>query len=295
MTKPLAPLFLSHGSPMTALEPREAGSFWQQLGPAVAAAAVRPRAILAISAHSLSREPMLMAAAQHTTVHDFSGFPEPLYRLRYDAPGAPALSPRVATLVAAAGLPIHTTPDGGLDHGIWAPLRFIWPEADIPVLPLAFPPDWSPARLFALGQALAPLADEGVLVYGSGSLTHNLRLVFGGGRPPIDAPEIAESAAFRTWFAERCAAADWPALLDYRRQAPHGVLMHPTDEHLLPFFVAAGAGSGAVPAARRLHASLTYGCLGMDAYAFGPAASALAEALASQPATAGRGLAPAAR
>jgi 4,5-DOPA dioxygenase extradiol len=282
MTKTLAPLFLSHGSPMTALEPREAGAFWQQLGPAMATAATQPRAILAISAHSLTREPVLMAAAQHSTVHDFSGFPEPLYRLRYDAPGAPALAPRVAALVAAAGLPIHTTADGGLDHGIWAPLRFIWPEAHIPVLPLAFPPDWSPARLFALGQALAPLADEGVLVYGSGSLTHNLRLVFSGGQPPIDAPEIAESAAFRRWFAERCAAADWPALLDYRRQAPHGALMHPTDEHLLPFYVAAGAGGGAAPAARRLHASLTYGCLGMDAYAFGPAAGALAAALVNQ-------------
>jgi 4,5-DOPA dioxygenase extradiol len=275
MSKTLAPLFLSHGSPMTALEPREAGAFWQRLGPALAAAAARPRAILAISAHSLAREPVLMAAAQHSTVHDFSGFPEPLYRLRYDAPGAPALATRVAALVGAAGLPIHTSPDGGLDHGIWAPLRFIWPEADIPVLPLAFPPDWSPAQLFALGQALAPLADEGVLVYGSGSLTHNLRLVFSSGRPPIDAPEIAESAAFRGWFAEHAAAADWPALLDYRRQAPHGVLMHPTDEHLLPFYVAAGAGGAAQPA-RRLHASLTYGCLAMDAFAFGPAAAALA-------------------
>ena len=290
MTKSLAPLFLSHGSPMTALEPREAGDLWQQVGPALAAVAERPRAILAISAHSLVQslahspagQPVLLAAAQHAAVHDFSGFPEPLYRLRYDAPGAPTLATGVAELVTAAGLPIHTTPDGGLDHGIWAPLRFIWPEADIPVLPLAFPPDWSPARLFALGQALAPLADEGVLVYASGSLTHNLRLIFGGSRPPIDAPEIPESAAFRNWFAERCAAADWPALLDYRGQSPHGVLMHPSDEHLLPFYVAAGAGGGARPAAQRLHASLTYGCLAMDAYAFGPAACALAAALAGQ-------------
>jgi 4,5-DOPA dioxygenase extradiol len=182
----------------------------------------------------------------------------------------------VADLLRAADLPAHLSDEAGLDHGIWAPLRFIWPEADIPVLPLAFPPDWSPARLFALGQALSPLAAEGVQVYGSGSLTHNLRLLFGGSRPAIDAPEIAESAAFRRWFAERSAAADWPALLDYRRQAPHAVLMHPTDEHLLPFYVAAGAGGGAAPVGRRVHASLTYGCLAMDAYAFGPAAAALA-------------------
>ena len=278
-THPIAPLFVSHGSPMTALEPGAAGAFWQQLGPAVAAAAQRPRAILAISAHSLAREPVLMAAAQHTTVHDFSGFPDALYQLRYDAPGAPALAPRVAGLLTAAGLPVHVTDDSGLDHGIWAPLRFIWPEADIPVLPLAYPPDWSTAKLFALGQALAPLADEGVLVYASGSITHNLRLVFAGQRPALDAPEIPESAAFRRWLAEHAAAADWPALLDYRALAPHGVLMHPTDEHLLPFYVAAGAG-GQAPA-RRIHQSLTYGCLAMDAYAFGPAAAALALDLAA--------------
>ena len=288
MTTALTPMFLSHGSPMTALEPGAVGAFWQRLGPAVAAAAARPRAILAVSAHSLAREPVLMAAAKHSTVHDFSGFPASLYGLRYDAPGAPYWAPRVAALLTAAGLPVHNTADGGLDHGIWAPLRFIWPEADIPVLPLAFPPDWSPARLFELGQALAPLRDEGVLVMGTGSITHNLRLVFGSGsRPALDAPEIAESAAFRTWLADRGAAADWPALLDYRRQAPFAALMHPTDEHLLPFYVAAGAGSdkrappgGPLPVAQRLHASLTYGCLAMDAYGFGDGVTGLARALA---------------
>ncbi len=273
-TTPLPPVFVSHGSPMTALEAGAAGAFWQRLGPAIDAAHGRPRAILAISAHSLAREPLLMAAARHSTVHDFSGFPDALYQLRYDAPGAPALAPQVADLLQAAGLPVHTVTDGGLDHGIWVPLRFAWPQADVPVLPLAFPPDWSPAQLFALGQALAPLASEGVLVYGTGSLTHNLRLVFAGARPALDAPEIPESAAFRRWWAQRCATADWPALLDYRRQAPFAALMHPTDEHLLPFFVAAGAGGNAP--AQHLHDSLTYGCLGMDAYAFGPAAAALA-------------------
>lgn len=274
MTTALPPLFVSHGSPMTALEPGAAGPFWQRLGAAIDAAAGRPRAILAISAHTLAREPLLLAAAQHHTVHDFSGFPEPLYRLRYDAPGAPDLARQVAALLHAAGLPAQTSDCGGLDHGIWAPLRFAWPGADIPVLPLAFAPDWRPAQLYALGQALAPLAGDGVLVYGTGSITHNLRLVFGGSRPALDAPEIPESAAFRSWFAHRAAAADWPALLDYRAQAPHAALMHPTDEHLLPFYVAAGA-AGPAASARRLHASLTYGCLGMDAYAFGDAARGL--------------------
>jgi 4,5-DOPA dioxygenase extradiol len=274
----LAPIFLSHGSPMTALEPGAVGPFWQGLG-ATLDAGNRPRAILAISAHSLAREPVLMAAARHSTVHDFAGFPEPLYRLRYDAPGAPALAQQVAGLLQASGLPVHLDQAGGLDHGIWAPLRFLWPAADIPVLPLAFPPDWSPARLMALGQALAPLTRQGVLVYGTGSITHNLGLLFGrGARPALDAPEIPQSAAFRQWFAQRTAAADWPALLDYRRQAPDAVLMHPTDEHLLPFYVAAGA-AGTQPPGLRLHDSLTYGCLGMDAYAFGSAATPLAQQL----------------
>ncbi|WP_088279200.1 dioxygenase [Ideonella sp. A 288] len=274
----IAPLFLSHGSPMTALEPGAAGAFLSALGPAIDAASGHPKAILAISAHTLTREPVLLAAPRHDTVHDFYGFPDALYQLRHDSPGEPALAQRVAGLLSAAGIAVHTSPEGGLDHGIWTPLRFAWPAADVPIVPLGFPPYWSPERLFALGRALAPLADEGVLVMASGSITHNLRLVFGGARPALDAPEIATSAAFRNWFAQRSAAADWPALFDYRAQAPNAVLMHPTDEHLLPFYVAAGA-AGAHPAGRRLHDSITYGCLGMDAYAFGSAADGLAEAL----------------
>ena len=274
----LPPLFLSHSSPMTALAPREAGRFMQALGPAIDAAFGRPRAVLAVSAHSLTREPVLLAAPRHEAVYDFGGFDPALYTLRYDAPGAPELAGQVAVLLQAAGLPAHTLPEGGLDHGIWTPLRYMYPDADLPVLPLGFAPDWSPARLHALGLALAPLAGEGVLIVGSGSITHNLRLVFGNGRPPLDAPEIAASAAFRAWVAERAAAADWVALTDYRRQAPQAALMHPTDEHWLPWYPAGGA-AGEAAAGLRLHDSVTYGCLGMDTYAFGPAAAALQQAL----------------
>jgi 4,5-DOPA dioxygenase extradiol len=269
----LPSLFISHGSPMTALEPREAGAFLQALGPAISARFGRPRAVLAVSAHTMARGHVLLAGARHEAVYDFGGFPDALYTLRYDAPGAPALAPRVAALLDAAGMPVQTLDQGGLDHGIWTPLRYMYPEADVPVLPLSFAPTDSPAHLFALGQALAPLADEGVLIVGSGSLTHNLRMVFGA-RPDIGAPEIPESAAFRDWVHTRTAARDWPALLDWRRRAPHAALMHPTDEHWLPFYVAAGAG-GTAAAPQRLHASLTFGCLAMDLYAFGPQAAAL--------------------
>jgi len=270
-TKTLPSLFVSHGSPMLALEPGLAGAFMQQLGPAIDAAFGRPRAIVVASAHSLTREPVLMAAARHETVHDFGGFPDALYRLRYDATGAPELAPRIARLVRDVGLPVHVVPEGGLDHGIWVPLRFMYPGVDVPVLPLAFPPNWSPQQLFALGRALAPLRADGMLVIGSGSITHNLRLVFSRTAHERTAqtggPEMPESAAFREWFARRSAAGDSEALFDYRTQAPHAATMHPTDEHLLPWYVAAGAGHEGPM--RRVHDSVTNGCLGMDAYAFG--------------------------
>jgi 4,5-DOPA dioxygenase extradiol len=282
MTKTAAsfpPLFLSHGSPMTALEPREAGAFMQQLGQRLDALYGRPRALLIVSAHSTARLPLLLAGPHHHALYDFGGFDARLNTLRYDAAGAPALADEVQALALAAGAPIARVDDGGLDHGAWTPLRYVYPDADVPVLPLAFVPSQSPAQQFALGELLRPLADDGVLIIGSGSLTHNLHLVFGGGRPPaIDAPEIAASRAFRHWLVERSAARDWDALLDYRRQAPHGVDMHPTDEHLLPWFVAAGAGGREAPP-RRIHASLTFGSLAMDAYAFGPQAVGLVAAL----------------
>jgi 4,5-DOPA dioxygenase extradiol len=273
----LPSLFISHGSPMTALEPRAAGDYFKRLGPALTQRFGRPKAVLAVSAHTLARGHVLLAAPRHEAVHDFGGFPEPLYRLRYDAPGAPELAPRVAQLMAEAGMTLTVLDRGGLDHGLWTPLRYIFPDGDVPVLPLSFSPADSPAHLMALGRGLAPLADEGVLVIGSGSLTHNLQMVFGGGGADIDAAETPETAAFRQWVLGRATARDWPALLDYRRQAPHARLMHPSDEHWLPFYVAAGAGGpDAVP--RRLHASLTFGCLAMDLYAFGGNAGALAEA-----------------
>jgi 4,5-DOPA dioxygenase extradiol len=179
---------------------------------------------------------------------------------------------------------VHTVNEGGLDHGIWTPLKFVFPEASVPVLPLGFPPNWSPAQLFELGQALAPLLDEGVLVLGTGSITHNLGLLsrFTVSDRTAQA-ERPESLAFRNWFLQRSAARDWPALFNYRSQAPHAALMHPSDEHLLPWYVAAGAGGeAAVP--QRIHHSVAYGALGMDAYAFGAAAPALAQALAQGPA-----------
>lgn len=277
----LPSIFVSHGSPMIALEPGAAGAFMQRLGPAIDAAFGRPKAILSVSAHTAARAPVLLAGAQHEAVYDFGNFDPRLFTLRYDAPGAPALAQRAAALMEAAGLAVHTRDQGGLDHGAWTALRYLYPRADIPVLPLAFVPSQAPAQQFALGEALAPLRAEGVLVLGSGSITHNLQRVFAGGlRAPVAQPEAPDSAAFRAWFAQRSAARDWDALLDYRHRAPHAAEMHPSDEHLLPWYVAAGAG-GRDAEPQRLHDSVTFGSLGMDAYAFGPQAGALRDALAA--------------
>jgi 4,5-DOPA dioxygenase extradiol len=279
MSKPLPSLFISHGSPMIALEPGAAGAFLQRLGPAIDATFGRPTAILALSAHTLTREPAALAAARHEAAYDFGGFDERLYAMRYDAPGAPALADRVSDLLAPAGVPMHRLERGGLDHGIWTALKYVYPAGDVPVLPLGWSPYAKPAELFALGQALAPLADEGVLIIGSGSITHNLRKVaMAGMHRQSTPPEAPECAAFRTWFAERSAAREWPALFDYRAQAPHAVDMHPTDEHLLPWYIAAGAG-GREAAPRRLHEGATHGVLGMDTYAFGAEAERLETAL----------------
>ena len=275
----LPSIFVSHGSPMIALEPGAAGAFLQRLGPAIDSAFGRPRAIIAISAHTAAREPVLLAAARHQAVYDFGGFDPKLFALRYDAPGAPDLAPVAARLLRTAGLTVKVLDEGGLDHGIWTALRYVYPAADVPVLPLAFVPTQPPAQQFALGEALAPLRREGVLVLGTGSITHNLRRVFEHGlNAPSDRPEIAESAAFRAWLLQRAEARQWERLFDYRQQAPHAMDMHPTDEHLLPWFVTAGAG-GREAAPLRLHDSVTFGSLGMDAYAFGAEAQALRDAL----------------
>lgn len=271
------PLFISHGSPMTALEPREAGRFMQDLGRNLDAHFGRPRAVLSISAHSLAATPTLWTASQHQAIYDFGGFDPRLRSLRYDVAGAPDLADEVLQLALQAGVAMQSRLQGGLDHGAWTPLRYIYPDVDVPVLPLAFNPHASPAQQLALGQALSPLADQGVLIIGSGSLTHNLGLVFGANGPPpaIDAAELPASAAFRSWLLERSTARDWPALLDYRAQAPFAAAMHPSDEHFLPWFIAAGA-AGLADAPQRIHASLTFGSLAMDAYAFGPEAGRLA-------------------
>ena len=254
----LPAIFVSHGSPMLALGGGETGAAWREL----AASLPRPRAVLVASAHWLTRAPAVGAAPQPQTIHDFGGFPAPLFQIQYPAPGEPAVARRAAELLAAAGFETHGL-ERGLDHGVWVPLREFYPQADVPVVPLALQPQQGPEHHYRLGRALQALRDEGVLVLGSGSLTHNLHEVRFEETREV-APYVAE---FQQWFAGRLAEGDIEALLDYRRRAPQAARAHPTEEHLLPLFVALGAaGEGAL--ADRCFGGVTHEVLAMDVYRF---------------------------
>jgi 4,5-DOPA dioxygenase extradiol len=261
----LPSLYISHGSPMTALQP---GLVGERLA-ALAAQLPRPRAIVMASAHWLTRTPVVGAVAQPETIHDFGGFPDALYQLQYPAPGAPALAQQVAGLLQRAGLQPSLDAQRGLDHGAWVPLRFLYPAADIPVLQVSIQPMQGPAHQFALGRALAPLRDEGVLLIGSGSITHNLH----DWRNYQDGKDAPYVRPFIEWVEQRLAADDRAALLDYRRQAPFAVQAHPTDEHLQPLHFAMGAADSDALGATRIDAGIDMGMLAMDIYRFDGAAT----------------------
>lgn len=261
----LPSLYVSHGSPMTALQPGATGTRLAEL----ALMLPRPTAIVIASAHWLARTPLVGGAAQPETIHDFSGFPRELYALDYPAPGAPALAAQVVELLDQAGLAPQLDPHRGLDHGAWVPLRLLYPAADIPVVPVSIQPEQAglnsaPAHQYALGRALAPLREQGVLLIGSGSITHNLHDFGAGYGAEREAPYVRP---FIGWIEQKLAAGDVDALLDYRRQAPFAQRAHPTDEHLLPLFFALGAaGDGAH--AQRIDAGIDLGFLAMDIYRF---------------------------
>jgi 4,5-DOPA dioxygenase extradiol len=253
-------LFISHGAPTLPLEDSPARHFIERLG----AELPRPRSILAVSAHWETQRPAVSAAQRPETIHDFRGFPEALYRLRYPAPGAPQLAQRVVQLLGEGGFQTDVDPQRGLDHGAWTPLILMYPEADIPVTQLSVQPRQGTGHHWRIGEALRPLRDEGVLIVASGSATHNLR-EFGG--HTLESEPAPWARKFGEWLAETLEHGRYEDLLAYRERAPEAVRNHPTDEHLLPLFVAAGAGTPGKPA-KRIHSSYAYGVIGMDAYRF---------------------------
>lgn len=258
----LPSVFVSHGSPTLILEADSpARAFLSGLGERLG----RPAAILAVSAHWMTHRPLVSTAQRPETIHDFTGFPDALYRLTYPAPGAPALAERAAALLVEAGFPAGTDPRQGLDHGAWVPLRLMYPDAGIPVAQVSILPGQGAGVHLALGRALAPLRREGVLILGSGGAVHNLRhFRFGGGGL---APWATD---FTGWLDTVTAAGDTDAVARWE-EAPAAATAHPSDDHFLPLAVAMGAGTGAGggrPQAERLHAGFEHGSLGMHAYAF---------------------------
>ncbi|MBS1159274.1 MAG: Extradiol ring-cleavage dioxygenase, class enzyme, subunit [Proteobacteria bacterium] len=261
MIQPTSTLFVPHGAPTFALRPGAAGAAMA----AAAAALPLPRAIVVISAHWNTAVPTVGFAERPETIHDFWGFPDELYRLRYPATGCREASREVVAALEAAGLPVATDAGRGLDHGAWVPLRLMFPEADVPVIPLSIQSRGGPAQAYALGRALAPLAGRGFLVIASGNLTHNLGDYQLAARSNGQTPAYVRQ--FADWLAERLQARDLAALLDYRQQAPGAGQAHPSDEHLLPLFVALGA-AGDTARAERFHAGIDDYVIAMDAYKF---------------------------
>ncbi|MEZ5776186.1 MAG: class III extradiol ring-cleavage dioxygenase [Hyphomicrobiaceae bacterium] len=262
MSSPLPAIFLSHGSPMLALDGSAAHHFLKDYAREIP----RPKAILVASAHWATARPAVSAVAAPRTIHDFGGFPRALFEMTYPAPGAPWLAERTAGLLGEAGIAADIDPARGLDHGAWVPLKLLYRDADVPVTQLSIQPHLGPDHHLAVGRALRPLRDEGVLIVGSGAVTHNLEAFFTG-RFEMDSTAPDWVTAFAEWLADRIAAGDTEALLDYRSTAPFGARNHPTDEHLLPLYVALGAASDGTHGAR-VHQSSAYGVIAMDAYAF---------------------------
>jgi 4,5-DOPA dioxygenase extradiol len=263
MTAALPTLFLSHGSPMHAIQSGAAGKVWHDLGERLP----RPRAIVMASAHWETGVPMLTGSQRPETIHDFGGFPEALYRIQYRAPGAPDVAARAVELLRAEGIAAGIDGTRGLDHGAWVPLLQMYPDAEVPVVQLAIQTQLGPTHHLRVGRALAPLTRENVLVIGSGHTTHNLRDWMAsrqGGEP------MPYAHAFAQWLGEKLGTGSLDELLAYREQAPGAVRAHPTEEHFLPLFVALGAaGEHATP--EPVLQAFEGSALSLDSYLFRPA------------------------
>ncbi|NMX93959.1 MULTISPECIES: class III extradiol ring-cleavage dioxygenase [unclassified Pseudomonas] len=253
----LPSLFISHGSPMLALQPGASGPALERLADALP----RPKAIVVVSAHWESHELLVSGSPAPETWHDFGGFPPELFAVQYPAPGDPALARQIVELLTANGLQARLDNQRPFDHGTWVPLSLMYPAADIPVVQVSLPSHMGPALQTRIGQALASLRAEGVLLIGSGSITHNLGELDWHAGPESIEPWARE---FRDWVVDKLSAQDEAALHEYRKQAPHAVRSHPSDEHLLPLYFARGAGGQFSVA----HQGFTLGALGMDIYRF---------------------------
>jgi 4,5-DOPA dioxygenase extradiol len=225
--------FISHGSPMTVLETGPYARSLAEFGRSVA-----PLAIVVISAHWEEPGIQIAAGAHPPLIYDFSGFPKELYKITYDAPGSPSLAAEVAGRLKQAGFAAGLDGRRGWDHGVWVPLRLMFPDAQIPVVEISLPTQWSPRKLYNVGQALAAFRQEGVLVMGSGGIVHNLRLMnFRQKDTPVD----AWASEFQEWVKEGIEKEDLEKLFAYEKEAPNAARAVPTPEHFAPLFPVLGA------------------------------------------------------
>jgi len=258
--KSLPVLYVSHGSPMVAIEPGLAGEQMEKIGAYLQTMPIK--AILVVSAHWLTQHGIgVTGSPAPEMIYDFYGFPSELYDLEYEAQGSPEWADKIKQTLAAGGIEVEVDPERGLDHGAWVPLRYLFPKADIPVLQVSIPWPVTPDDATKFGQALRPLREQGVLIVTSGSQTHNLRDV-AYGQPPH-----AYIKPFVEWMHKVMAEKDLESLKNYRRLAPNAVRSHPIEDHFMPMLIALAA-SNADDEVRLYDGGVAYTALSMDAYLF---------------------------
>lgn len=255
-------LFISHGSPMMALEQSDTTAFLAQLSHQLP----KPKAIVVFSAHfDVANKVVVTGAESLSTIHDFYGFPQPLYQVEYPAKGDSDLSNTIADRIASAGVDVEIDRKRGLDHGAWIPLLHLFPEHDIPVVSVSINSNWDAATHFALGKLLRSLREEGVLFIGSGGISHNLREIFS---PVPDKDREAKVVAFTDWMSDKIEQRDVESITHYLQVAPHAKFSHPTPDHYLPLPFVLGT-SYDDERGKVLHRATEMDILALDAYGFG--------------------------
>lgn len=257
-------LFISHGAPTLAIKPGPSGLAMESLGNCLRKRFPELQGVIVMSPHWMAKELSVQSYRSAPILHDFGGFPESLYALDYPAPGSPEAAVRMVDCLWKAGFDPILETKRGLDHGVWVPLRYLYPDAILPVIQVSMPYPADPELHFRIGEALRPLSAEGYLILGSGGLTHNLSHFMG---QSDDAEPLDYIEPFAEWFYERLRTSDLLSLFQYRRLAPAALLAHPFDDHLMPLFFALGAGPSL--RASRLHRGVSHSLLAMDIYAFG--------------------------
>ena len=249
-------LFISHGSPMLALDPEQVGPALLRLGLNLP----KPHAILVMSAHWESEALEVSTGVRPETWHDFRGFPKELYEIRYPAPGNPELAEEILKRLAEGNIAAHANSTRPRDHGVWMPLLHMYPNADIPVIEISLPMNMNADQIYQVGQTLAPLREKQILLMGSGSITHNLRELSWHGNTQ-NVPEWAST--FRNYVVSKLNHNDFDAVLDWEN-IPYIQQSHYTLEHFAPLFLAMGIGHRF----NIVHSSFSMGSLGMDIYRF---------------------------